>query len=103
VADVALMPERLVFECDLGVATDRPRQATDALAQDGIALMRHRRRALLLRAERFTDLRYLGPLEMPDVGRELLQAPADDGQGGEVGGVAVSSDHLGGHRRDLQA
>ena len=45
--DVALVPERDVLERRLGVAAQQPREADDLLAADRVALVRHRRRALL--------------------------------------------------------
>ena len=47
VADVALVPERLVLERGARVATEQSGQPGDPFGQDRIALVGHRRRALL--------------------------------------------------------
>ena len=78
--DIALVPERLVFQRGLGVAAHHPGQATHPLAQDRVAFVRHRGRALLLLAERFPDLGDLTPLQMPDVRGEFLQAAGQHSQ-----------------------
>src|SRR5579875_1890007 len=52
VRDVALVPQRDVLERRLRVAAQYAREARDLLALDRVALVRHRRGALLARAER---------------------------------------------------
>src|SRR4051812_37337416 len=54
--DVALVPQRDIFERRHRVAAQQPRQSGDLLAPDRIALVRHRRRALLPFSERLLDL-----------------------------------------------
>ena len=49
-------------------------QPGDALAEDRVALVRHRRGALLALAERLLDLAHLGALQVADLGRDLLEA-----------------------------
>ena len=49
VRDVALVPERDVLEAGLGVAAQHAREAGDLLGLDRVALVRHRRGALLAR------------------------------------------------------
>ena len=73
VRDVALVPERDVLERGHRVAAQQPRQADDLLAADRVALVRHRRRALLALAERLLDLADLGLLQAADLERELLE------------------------------
>ena len=103
VADVALVPERLILERGLRIAAHDARQAADPLAEDGIPLVRHRRGAFLFLAEWLAHLRDLTPLQVPDVGGELFQAAGQDGERRQVGRVTVASDHLSGDRRHLQA
>ena len=74
VRDVALVPQRDVLERHLGVAAQDAREPADALADDRVALVRHRARALLALAERLLDLAHLGALQVADLGREALQA-----------------------------
>jgi hypothetical protein len=66
----------------------------------GIALVRHRRRALLLLAEKLLGLAHLGLLQMADLGGDLVERARDHRQHAEVVGVAVALDHL---RADLSA
>ena len=77
VADVALVPERLVLERRLGVAAQQPGEAGDPLGEDRVALVGHRARALLAGAERLLDLADLGVLEVADLGREPLDRAAE--------------------------
>ena len=49
------------------------REAADPLGDDRVALVRHRRRALLALAERLLDLAHLGAREVADLERELLE------------------------------
>ena len=73
VRDVALVPERDVLERRLAVAANQAREADNLLAADRIALVRHRRRALLALGERLLDLADLGLLQAADLERELLE------------------------------
>ena len=81
VGDVALVPQRDVLERGLGVAAQHAREARDALADDRVALVGHRARALLARAERLLDLAHLRALQVPDLGREALEAGARERDG----------------------
>ena len=87
----------------LRVAAQDPGQAAEPLGEDRVALVGHRRGALLGGAERLLDLAHLGPLEVSDLGREALEPGA--GQGDRVAnlGVAVPGDHLGGDLLGAQA
>ena len=103
VADVALVPERLVLERGVGVAAQEPRQPGDPLGQDRVALVRHRARALLAGRERLLELADLGVLEVADLGREALERAAEDGDRGEQRRVPVALDDLGADRVDVEA
>ena len=103
VRDVALVPERDVLERRHGVAAQQPRQADDLLAADRVALVRHRRRALLALGERLLDLADLGLLQAADLERELLERRGGDRQRRQQLGVAIALDHLRRDRRRLEA
>ena len=78
VRDVALVPERDVLEPDERVRAHDAREAADPLGDDGVPLVRHRRRALLALAERLLHLGDLGAREMPDLERERVERRRDD-------------------------
>ena len=103
VRDVALVPERDVLERRQRVAAEQPREADDLLAADRVALVRHRRRALLARRERLLDLADLGLLQPADLERELLERRGGDGERRQQLGVAVALDDLRRDRRGLEA
>jgi hypothetical protein len=58
--------------------------------------MRHRGRAFLFLGEELFGFADLGALEVADFGGDLVERGAEDGEGGDVGGVAVALDDLGG-------
>ena len=62
----------------LGVAAQHAREARDLLALDRVALVGHRRGALLPGAERLLGLAHLGALEVADLGREPLESGAGE-------------------------
>ena len=98
VRDVALVPEGHVVEGHLRVGLDHAREAADLLDGDGVALVRHRRAALLPLAERLLGLEGVGALEVPDLGGDALAAGGRRGEdAGEVG-VVVARDDLRGER-----
>ena len=96
VGDVALVPEGDVLDPGLGVAAQDPGQAGDPLGADRVALVRHRRGALLAGGERLFDLAHLGLLQVADLGREALQPGAGDRDRGGQHRVAVARHDLGG-------
>ena len=101
--DVALVPERDVLEPDDRRAAHDAREPADALGDDGVPLVRHRRRALLPAAERLLHLGDLGAREMPDLERELVERRRDDRERGQQLGVAVALEDLRRRRRRLEA
>ena len=103
VADVPLVPEGLVLEGRAGVAAEQAGQAGDPLGDDRVALVGHRRAALLAAPERLHQLADLGVLEVADLGREALQRAAGDRDRGEDRGVAIALDDLGAHRVHREA
>ena len=94
VGDVALVPQRDVLERRNGVAAQHARQARDLLALDRVALVGHRRGALLAGAKGLLGLAHLGALEVADLGRQALQAGAGERDRAEQLGVAVARDDL---------
>ena len=94
VRDIALVPQRHVFEGRLDIGANHPRQAADLLAGDGVALVRHGRAALLSFGEVFLGLAHFGPLQMAHFQRDLLAQRRGQRQGGDERGMAVALDHL---------
>src|ERR671913_25183 len=79
VANVALVPECIILSRGSRVPTQEPSQSADSLRCVRISLMWHGGRTLVPGVEwlfNFTDFR---PLQMPDLGGELLQRSADAG------------------------
>ncbi len=70
--------------------------------QDGVALVGHRRAALLAGPERLHELADLGVLEVADFGGEAFQAAAGDGDAATRSRVTVALDDLRGHRVAMQ-
>jgi hypothetical protein len=103
VRDVALVPERHVFQADERVSPDDAGEAADALGHHGVALVRHRGGALLALAERLGDLADLGASEVTNLERELLQARGGQRECREQLGVPVARDDLRRDRLRLQA
>ncbi len=73
------------------------------LAGDGVALVRHGARTLLLLREELLGFTDFGALEMADLGSDLVERGGEDGERGDVGGVAVALDDLGGNIDRLEA
>ena len=73
-------------------------EAGDLLAGDGVALVGHGAGALLFFGEELFGFADLGALEVADLGGDLVERAGEDGEGGDVGGVAVALDDLGGDR-----
>jgi hypothetical protein len=100
VRDVALVPERHILEPRDRVATQDAGETHDLLRLDRVALVGHRRGALLAAAERLLDLADLGALQVADLQREALEPGARKGDRAQQLGVAVAGDDL---RRDVLA
>ena len=94
VGDVALVPQGDVLERRLGVAAQHARETGDLLALDRVALVRHRRGALLAGAKRLLDLAHLGALQMAQLGGEALEAGAGERDRAQQLGVAVARNDL---------
>src|SRR3954452_21173836 len=100
--DVALVPERDVLQPDKGSTSDDAREPADPLGDDRVALVRHRRGALLTLAERLLDLRDFRAREVADFERELVERRRDHGERGEELRVAVALEDLRRRRRGLE-
>src|SRR5215212_251807 len=99
VGDIPLLPQGVVLEADRGVRPHYAGHAAQALGQNRVPLVRHRRRALLTASERlgqFPDFRALGP---PDLQGYLLHGRTQDGERSENLRVPVPLHHLGRGRR----
>ena len=95
--DVALVPQGDVLERRMSVRPNQPREAADLLAADRIALVRHRRRALLALPERLLDLANLRLLQPADFEREFLERCPSNGQRRQKLRMTIALDDL---RRD---
>ena len=88
------MPQGDVLKTDDRVRTHRPGHPADTFGEDRVSLVRHRRRAFLTLLKRILGFSHLGPLPMPHVGGEPLDAGGDDGERTEVRRVPVARHDL---------
>ncbi len=72
------MPQGDVLEADHRVRPDDAGEPANALGDDRIPLVGHRRGPLLAAAERLLDLANLGAGEVPDLGREPLERRGEE-------------------------
>ena len=86
-----------------GVAAHHAREAGDVLEAPGVALVRHRRGALLARAELLLDLAHLGARQVAELDGDLLEARGDQRERVDERGVAVALHDLGGRRLEADA
>ena len=103
VRDVALVPQRHILERRHHGRADQPGEPGQILGEHRVALVRHRRGALLAGREIFLGLAQLGALQVADLGRQTLDRGADQRQGHEELRVTVARDHLGRDRLGLEA
>jgi len=95
VADVPLVPERDVLHPDRGVPAQEPGDAGDVLGRDRVALVGHRRRALLPGAERLAHLTDLAALQMADLGGETFEGRTGEGDRVQELGLTIPVGDLG--------
>jgi len=93
------MPERHVLHRRHRIAAQHAGEAADFFAVDRVALVRHRRRTLLARAERLFHLAQFGLLQAAHLGGELFKAASGDGDNAHQLGIAVTLEHLRADRR----
>src|SRR5262249_22433468 len=101
--DVPFMPERDIFESRLRICADHPCQPADLLARDWVSLVRHRRRSLLFFAEVLLGFADFGPLQVPNLSRNLVERAGDYRQCRDIRSMPVTLNHLSGHRGRLQS
>src|SRR3546814_18325005 len=77
-ADVALVPQRDILHRGNRGAAHHAREPGEILGEDRVALVRHRRRALLSGREIFLGLEYFGSLEVADLDRQALDRRSED-------------------------
>ena len=87
----------------MALARTQPGEAGDLLAADRVALVRHRRRALLPLAERLFDFADFGLLQPANLERELLERRRRDRQRRHQLGVPIALNDLRRDRRRLRA
>ena len=78
------------------------REPADALGDDRVALVRHRRRALLTAAERLLDLAHLGAGEVAHLDREPLERGGEQRERVQHLGMPVALEDLRRARRRLE-
>jgi hypothetical protein len=82
--DVALVPERHVLQAGThGRHAHQAGKAGQVFGQHRVALVRHRRRALLALGEELLGFQHLGALQVADFGGKTLDRGGDDAQRGE--------------------
>ena len=91
-----------VFQRRRHIGAHHAREPDQILRQHRIALVRHRRGALLSRRKILLRLEDLGALQVADFGRQPLDRGGDDAERGEIHGVAVARDNLGRDRLDRE-
>ena len=94
VGDVALVPEGDVLQADGRRRANDPRQSADPLGDHRVALVRHRRGALLAFPERLLHFAKLRPREVADLGRVALERRGAERQRREQLRVPVARDDL---------
>src|SRR2546428_13602220 len=99
--DVALVPQRHVFQSDHTVSPDDSRHTANSFGENRVALMRHRAGSFLALLEAFLRLTDFGALPVTDLQGELIQRRCDNGEPAEVLGVTIALDDLGGNRGRL--
>ena len=85
------------------VDADQPGEPGQILGEHRVALVRHRRGALLPGREIFLGFAQFGALQVTDLGGEPLDRRADERQRHEELGMTVARDHLGRDRLRLEA
>ena len=94
--DVALVPQRNAFEHRHDLCADNPSQPADPLAQDRVALVRHRTGSFLTRTKGLFQLAHLSALAVPNLERDRFTHGGNNRQRGHPLTDAVPDDDLGG-------
>src|SRR5215212_1522220 len=101
--DIALMPQRDILQTNNTIRSNHSGYSTDAFRDNWIALMRHRAGTFLSFRKTFLCLANLSALPVANIERKLFQRRCDDRKCGQVLGVDISLNHLGGNRRRFQS
>src|SRR5215469_10893681 len=101
--DVPFVAERDIFKSRLRIGADHACQPADLLARNWVSLVRHRGRSLLSFAEVLFGFADFGPLQVPNLSRDLVERAGDYRQGRDVRRMPVALNHLSGHRDRLQS
>ena len=101
--NVALVPERDVFQRGHGVAADHAGEAAEFFAGDGVALVRHGGAAFLSGGKILLHLEHLGALEVAKLRGPAVDGRRDEREHGLELRVAVALDDLRGKRRCCEA
>src|SRR5579872_1825042 len=100
--DIALVPQHDVFQRRRDVSADHARQAGQIFRQHRVALVRHRRRALLALREELFGLEDFGALQVTDFGGEPLDRGGNHAERRKIHRVAIARNDLRRHRFDLE-
>ena len=103
VRNVALVPQGDILHRRNDRAAHHAGKPGEILGQHRVALVRHRRAALLAGREIFLGLEHFGALQVADFGRQPLDRGGDHAERGEEHRVAVARDDLGRDRLGLEA
>ena len=101
--DVALVPKCDVLEADERMRAHDAREPADALGDDRVALVGHRRRSFLPLPEGLLHLGDLGACQIAHLERKLVERRRGDRERGEELGVAVALEDLRRRGRRLEA
>src|SRR5258708_6394035 len=82
------MPQHDILHGRRRIGTHHAGEAGEVLRQHRVALVRHRRGALLALGEEFLGFQHLGALQMPDLGGEALDRRGDHAECGKIHRVA---------------
>src|SRR5436305_5508282 len=97
------MPERDILKSDDRVAAQQSRHAADALRQNRVPFVRHRRRTLLPLLELLLRLTHLRSLPVTNLQSELVERRRDDGERRQILRVDVALYDLRRDGRGLQS
>ena len=95
VGNIALVPKRHIVKRHLGVRLHHAGEAANALGGDGVALVGHRRRALLAFLERLLRLDHVGLLEQAHLHGDRLERRRGARERAHHLRMAVAREHLG--------
>jgi len=103
VRNIALVPQRDIFEGGCGIRAHHAGQAANLLARDRIAFVRHGRAAALFAAEGLFHFAHLGALQVADFEGNALERGRQNREGGEILRVTVAFNDLRSNRCRGQA